>query len=79
MSTPRLWGLPVVVTNSMTSGQAVVGSFGMGCEIKDRQMASVEVSLEDSTNFQKNMVTIRAEERIAFCVYRTEAFVKATI
>lgn len=74
-----LWGLPVVVTNSMTSGQVVVGSFGMGCEIKDRNQASVEVSLEDSTNFQKNMVTIRAEERIAFVVYRTEAFIKATI
>lgn len=79
MSTPRLWGLPVVVTNSITSGQVVVGAFGLGCEIKDRQQAAVEVSLEDSTNFQKNMVTIRAEERIAFCVYRTEAFIKATI
>jgi HK97 family phage major capsid protein len=79
MSNPRLWGVPVVVSNSMTSGQVVVGSFGMGCEIKDRQAASVEVSLEDSTNFQKNMVTIRAEERIAFCVYRPSAFIKATI
>lgn len=79
MSTPRLWGLPVVVTNSITSGQAVVGNFAMGAEIKDRTQATVELSLEDSTNFQKNMVTIRAEERIALCVYRTEAFIKATI
>jgi len=79
MSVPRLWGLPVVVTNSLTSGQAIVGSFQLGAEIKDRQAANVELSLEDSTNFQKNMVTIRAEERIALCVYRTEAFIKATI
>ena len=79
MGAPRLWGLPVVVTNSLTSGQAIVGNFAMGAEIKDRTQASVEVSLEDSTNFQKNMVTIRAEERIALCVYRTEAFIKATI
>lgn len=79
MSVPRLWGLPVVVTNSLTSGQAVVGNFQMGAEIKDRSQATVELSLEDSTNFQKNMVTIRAEERIALCVYRTEAFIKATI
>ncbi len=79
MSTPRLWGLPVVVTNSMTSGQVVVGNFGLGCEIKDREEASVEVSLQHSDNFTKNMATVLAEERIAFCVYRTEAFIKATI
>lgn len=79
MSNPRLWGLPIVITNSVTSGQAVVGAFQMGAEIKDRAQATVEISLEDSTNFQKNMVTIRAEERIALCVYRTEAFIKATI
>ena len=79
MGAPRLWGLPVVVTNSLTSGQAIVGNFALGAEIKDRTQASVELSLEDSTNFQKNMVTIRAEERIALCVYRTEAFIKATV
>ena len=79
MMGPRLWGLPVVITNSLTSGQVVVGNFALGAEIKDRETASVELSLEDSTNFQKNMVTIRAEERIALCVYRTEAFIKATI
>ena len=79
MANPRLWGLPVVITNSLTSGQAVVGNFAMGAEIKDRTQATVELSLEDSTNFQKNMVTIRAEERIALCVYRTEAFIKATV
>ena len=79
MMGPTLWGLPVVITNSLTAGQVVVGNFGLGAEIKDRMAASVELSLEDSTNFQKNMVTIRAEERIALCVYRTEAFIKATI
>lgn len=79
MSSPTLWGLPVVITNSITSGTCLVGSFGQGAEIKDRMAASVELSLEDSTNFQKNMVTIRAEERIAVCVYRTEAFITASI
>lgn len=79
MSVARLWGLPVVITNSLTSGQCVVGNFQLGAEIRDRQMAAVEMSLEDSTNFQKNMITIRAEERIALVVYRTEAFIKATI
>jgi len=79
MTTPRLWGLPVVITNSIASGTVLVGSFAIGAEIKDRTAASVEISLEDSTNFQKNMVTIRAEERIALCVYRTEAFITGSL
>lgn len=78
-SQPMLWGLPVVVTNSQASGTATVGAFAMSSEIKDREQSSVEISYEDSTNFQKNMVTIRAEERLALCVYRTESFIKGTI
>lgn len=74
-STPTLWGIPVVITNSMTAGTVLVGAFAMSSEIKDREMSSVEASYEDSTNFQKNMVTIRAEERLALCVYRTESFI----
>jgi len=75
---PTLWGLPVVVTNSIAAGTFLIGS-SMGAEIKDRQQAAVEMSLEDSTNFQKNMVTIRAEERLALCVYRTEAFITGSL
>jgi HK97 family phage major capsid protein len=73
-----LWGLRVVVTNSITAGTFLLGS-SMGAEIKDRQMAAVEASREDSTNFQKNMVTIRAEERLTLCVYRTEAFITGSL
>lgn len=75
---PNLWGLPVVVTNSISAGTFLMGS-SMAAEIKDRQQAAVEMSLEDSTNFQKNMVTIRAEERLTLCVYRTEAFIKGSL
>ena len=78
ISPPNLWGMPVVVTNSITSGTFLVGS-SMACEIKDREQAAVEMSFEDSTNFQKNMVTIRAEERLALCVYRTEAFITGSL
>lgn len=73
-----LWGLPVIVTNSIASGTFLIGS-SMAAEIADRQQAVVEASREDSTNFQKNMVTIRAEERLALCVFRTEAFIKGSL
>jgi HK97 family phage major capsid protein len=73
---PRLWGLPVVATQAMTAGAFLVGAFRLGAQIFDRQDARVEVSTEDSDNFRKNLVTIRAEERAALAVYRPEAFIK---
>ena len=75
-TTPRLWGLPVVETPAMTVDKFLVGAFRYGAQIFDRMDARVEISTEDSDNFRKNLVTIRAEERLALAVYRPEAFVK---
>lgn len=73
---PRLWRLPVVETPAMTVDKFLVGAFKLGAQLFDREEANVEVSTEDSDNFRKNLVTIRAEERVALAVYRTEAFTK---
>lgn len=73
---PRLWRLPVVETQAMTIDKFLVGAFQLGAQIFDREDANVELSTEDSDNFRKNLVTIRAEERLALAVYRPEAFVK---
>lgn len=75
---PTLWGLPVVPTQAMTVNTALVGAFRLGAQVFDREDANVQVSTEDSDNFQRNMVTVRAEERLALAVYRPEAFIKAT-
>lgn len=71
----RMWRLPVIDTNAITSGEFLVGAFDMGAQVFDREDANVEVSTEDADNFTKNMVTIRAEERLALAVYRPESFV----
>jgi len=73
---PRLWGLPVVATQAMTIDKFLVGAFQMGAQIFDREDANVEISTEDSDNFRKNLVTIRAEQRLALAIYRPEAFTK---
>lgn len=75
----RLWNLPVVDTQAMTEDKFLVGAFKLGAQIFDREDANVEISTEDSDNFRKNLVTIRAEERIALAVYRTEAFIKGDL
>lgn len=73
---PRIWGLPVVETQAMTSGAFLTGAFEGGAQLFDRWDARVEISTEDNTNFRQNLVTILAEERLALAVYNTLAFVK---
>lgn len=73
--TPTLWGLPVSATQSIASGDYLVGAFQMAAQYWDREEATVSVSTEDRDNFVKNMVTILAELRGALTVYRPEAFV----
>ena len=71
----KLWRLPVVETPAMTVGKFLAGAFKLGAQIFDREDANVEISTEDRDNFVKNMVTIRAEERLGLAVYRPECFI----
>lgn len=73
---PRLWRLPVVETQAMTVDKFLTGAFNLGAQVFDREDANVEISTEDSDNFRKNLVTVRAEERLALATYRPEAFIK---
>lgn len=73
---PQIWGLPVVPTNSMTKGHWLVANGTMACQIWDRQEAAVQISLEDSDNFRRNLVTMLCEERLALTVYRGAALIK---
>ncbi|WP_454684888.1 phage major capsid protein [Ancylobacter moscoviensis] len=72
---PRLWNLPVVATNAMPAGEFLVGAFGEAATIFDRLDVEVAISTENTDDFEKNMATIRVEERLAFAVFRPEAFV----
>lgn len=72
---PRIWDLPVYPTNSFATGQFLVGAFQDGAEIFDRLEAEVLLSTENDDDFEKNMMTLRCEERLALAVYRPEAFV----
>lgn len=72
---PRLWNLPVVETQAMDATEFLVGNFNMAAQIFDRMEVEVLLSTEDGDNFKTNMVTIRAEERLALAVYRPEALI----
>lgn len=78
VAAPTMWGLPVVATQAQTVGEFTTGAWALAAQLFDRMQSSVMVSTEDSDNFRKNMVTLLAEERLAFTVYRPEAFVDGT-
>ena len=67
---PVLWGLPVVVTNAMTAGSAVVAAFDIAYQQWNRSGVVVEMFEQDDTNVQQNLLTIRAEARKALAIYR---------
>jgi HK97 family phage major capsid protein len=71
---PRLWGRPVAVTNSISSGTFLVGS-SMTALIRDRMEAIVEVSENVGDDFLSNMIVLRCEERLALQVMRPAAWI----
>jgi HK97 family phage major capsid protein len=77
--TPTIWGLPVVSTQAQTVGTFLTGAFNMAAQIFDRMDIEVLLSTENVDDFEKNMVSIRAEERLGLAVYRPEAFVTGAI
>lgn len=76
---PTLWGLPVVQTQAIAAGEFLTGAFNLGAQIFDRMDVEVLLSSENVDDFEKNMFTIRIEERLALAVYRPEAFVAGDI
>ncbi|MCK0153865.1 phage major capsid protein [Alcanivorax sp. S6407] len=78
-TTGRIWGRDVVSTQSMPQGQTVVGDFATHAQLLDREDASVAISYENKDNFERNMATIRIEERAVLAIYRDEAFVKGPL
>jgi HK97 family phage major capsid protein len=73
---PVLWGLPVVATEAVGfEGKFLTGAFQTGAQLFDREDANVVISTENADDFEKNMITIRCEERLALVVKRPEAFV----
>jgi HK97 family phage major capsid protein len=72
---PTLWNQPVVDTQSMTEDDFLVGAFRAAATIYDRMDAEVLASSEDRDNFVKNMITVRAEKRLALAIKRPAALV----
>lgn len=71
-------GVPVVSTPIVAAGEAYVID-GNATEFISRMSPEVRAFEEDRDNVIKNLVTFRAEERVAFLVYDEKAVIKVTL
>ena len=73
---PILWGKRVVSTVSMAQGTFLVGAFKVAATLYDRLKPEVLISSENSDDFEKNLLTMRCEERLGLAVKRPAALIK---
>jgi len=71
----RAWGLPIIKTKGIATGKAMVVDFANACTLWDRGETGVEISEQDSDNFVKNLVTIKADGRFQLTVEHPKAVV----
>ena len=71
-----IWGLPCVVTADIAAGTILVGAFRTGGTVLSKGGTSVAMSNSNEDDFIKNLVTIRAEERIGLALRVPSAFKK---
>jgi HK97 family phage major capsid protein len=71
---PRLWAKPVVSTTAMTIDKFLVGGFKLQT-LYDRMAPEVLIASENSDDFEKNLYTMRCEERLALAVKKPGALI----
>lgn len=74
----RVWRMPVIDTPAINEGTALVGAFGIGAQLYDREEANIRIAEQHSDFFIRNAVVVLAEERIALAVKRPESFVEVS-
>ena len=75
----RVWRMRIIDTPAMIEGRFLLGAFGTGAKLYDREAVNIMVSTENRDMFERNAVTLRAEERLGLVVDRPESFVAGTL
>ena len=76
---PLLWNLPVVQSLALTGGTFLTGAFKYAVQIFDRMAIEIMMSTENVDDFERNMISIRAEERLALVVKRPGALITGNL
>ncbi len=65
LGNPRLFGVPVVQSVGMAADSFVVGNFRAHGNLYNREGVVVAMSEHHNVNFTANLITLRAERRLA--------------
>jgi HK97 family phage major capsid protein len=68
MGNSRLFGIPVIQAIGVAADTFQVGAYGQAATIHNRQGVVVDMAEQDGNNFVTNLITIRAERRLALTV-----------
>lgn len=79
MEQPPVWGQRTVITPAIAQGTALVGAFGQAATVYRKGGVRVESTNSHANDFTTNLVTVRAEERLALAVRRPSGLVKVTL
>jgi HK97 family phage major capsid protein len=75
---PSLWGLTLTANRTIPADQPLVGD-SMGATLLFREGVNVKTSDSDQDDFVRNRVTVLAETRVAFPVWRPASFAIAAV
>lgn len=76
---PAPWGLKVVDTTAMEEGKYLLGAFRQASVVLRKGGIRVDSTNTNADDFEKNLVTLRAEERLGLMVTHPAAFVTGSI
>ena len=76
---PPVWGLRTIVSPVANVGEALVGNFRQSSTVYRKGGVRVESTNSHTDDFTNNLVTVRAEERLALAVRFPAAIVKTTL
>lgn len=74
----QIWGKMVYVTGVIGAGTAIIGT-SASAQVWRRGGLSVEASNSNEDDFVRNLIAIRAEERLGLTVYRPTGFVETRL
>lgn len=75
---PPVWGLRTVDTNAVPQGSYALGAFRQGATVLRKGGVRVDATNLNDKDFEHNLVTLRAEERLGLMVPLPAAFVTGT-
>jgi HK97 family phage major capsid protein len=75
----RVWGTTLAMSANMAAGNFLTGAFRGNSLILDREEVNAVVAEQNVDDFEKNMLTVRVEERVGLLIYTAAAFEKGVV